>query len=381
MYQAGYQAYSVANGAGEKKTAQEIKNALGTLRMFSSIIFWFDNDQAGQKALKEVLEIEDFPLEKVKIAGNSLYKDANEILQKGHISEIETTVLTADEYKPKGLILGSEIDFSVLEQPETSGLSFPFEKMESCYHGLRNGELLLIGAGSGAGKSLFAKHLAFHWMTNNPEVRIANIFLEEKQKFTLQSFVGLALKKPTSELVEMPFKGLAEEGRKLLGSDRYIFDNHFGSLQSKELFRKIRYLAHKVDVIILDHISIIVSGMESKEGERKDIDRMMTFLKSIAVETGVRFILISHLRRANGDATYEQGMPITSNSFRGSHALYQLSDSVIGIERDQQSDMKKNMITIRALKNRFRGSVGILDELYYNEETGRLTSLEDIFNA
>jgi twinkle protein len=217
-------------------------------------------------------------------------------------------------------------------------------------------------------------------MMHNPDLRIGNIFLEEKQKFTLQSLLGLSMKVPAHELVEAPTAGLSEKGRELLGKDNLWFDNHFGSLQSKELFRKIRFLAFKTDVIILDHISIVVSGMEGTD-ERKDIDRLMTRLKTIAVETGVRFVLISHLRRANGDATYEQGMPITSNSFRGSHALYQLSDSVIGLERNQQDDLKKNTVQIRALKNRFKGNVGLLDTLMYKEDQGILVSPDQLFNT
>jgi twinkle protein len=379
VYQAGYQAYSVNSGADS--AAEEIQAKVEHLSKFKEIIFWFDSDSAGKKGLKKALEVDGLPLHKVKIVNCTAFKDANDVLiqdQKLGINDLGLCIEAAQEFTPEGLQRGSELDFNILEEPEEMGIPFAFEQLQECYHGLRPGEILLIGAGSGAGKSLFSKHLALYWMQHVKNLRIANIFLEEKQKFTLQSLLGLHLKKPAFQLVEKPYAGLAEEGRKLLGSDQYYFDNHFGSLQSKQLFQKIRYLAFKTDVIILDHISIIVSGMDSKD-ERKDIDKLMTTIKTIAVETGCRFVLISHLRRANGDNTYEQGAPITSNSFRGSHALYQLSDSVIALERNQQDALKKNMVQVRGLKNRFKGDVGLLDELYYNNDTGCLTSLGDLF--
>lgn len=101
----------------------------------------------------------------------------------------------------------------------------------------------------------------------------------------------------------------------------------------------------------------------------------------LAVETKCRFVLVSHLSRSSGEQTYEDGKPITSQSFRGSHSLYQLSDSVISLERNQQSPTDKNKVLIRGLKNRFKGNVGPLDEIYYNEDTGRLETLNDIFKV
>jgi twinkle protein len=379
LIEQGYQAYSINSGAASAE--KELTQKLSLINKFKNIYLWFDNDEAGKLAIKQVLNIEGLDLTKthiVKMPKDSNAKDINDLLQSNP-DLIDKYIKSAEEYMPEGLTYGSMIDFSQLEIAEEIGISVPFYQLQECYHGIRKGEILLIGAGSGAGKSLFSKHLVLHWMQQYPELRIGSIFLEEKQKFTLQSLIGLALKKPVHELVENPYKGLGEDARQLLGSPKYVFDNHFGSLQSKELFKKIRFLAKKTDVIILDHLSIVVSGMQGND-ERKDIDRLMTNLKTIAVETGVRFVLISHLRRANGDATYEQGMPITSNSFRGSHSLYQLSDSVIGLERNQQDNSKQNMVTIRALKNRFRGKVGVLDELYYNEQTGCLTTLEQIFS-
>ena len=49
--------------------------------------------------------------------------------------------------------------------------------------------------------------------------------------------------------------------------------------------------------------------------------------------------------------------------------IAQLSDGVIGLERDQQSDQAGNSTTVRVLKNRYSGETGVACTLSYNLET------------
>ena len=63
------------------------------------------------------------------------------------------------------------------------------------------------------------------------------------------------------------------------------------------------------------------------------------------------------------------------NSLRGSHSIGQLSDMVLGLERDQQSE-ENNRTVVRVVKNRFTGDTGIGTELTYNQQTGRLHEYE-----
>jgi twinkle protein len=135
------------------------------------------------------------------------------------------------------------------------------------------------------------------------------------------------------------------------------------------------YLAKvcKVDFIMLDHISIVTSGMESSsEGERKDIDILMTKLASFTQETGVGVVAVVHLKRVNGK-NFNEGGQVSLNDLRGSASLEQLSDNVWAIERDQQADAEtSDMMTVRVLKNREVGDLGETDVLIYNRTTGRL---------
>lgn len=95
-------------------------------------------------------------------------------------------------------------------------------------------------------------------------------------------------------------------------------------------------------------------------------------------------ILVSHLRRPEGNKGFEEGIATSLNALRGSASIAQLSDSVIGLERNQQSEDEANQVTVRVLKNRFSGETGIATTLYFDKQTGRLSESEftkDEFNA
>ena len=130
--------------------------------------------------------------------------------------------------------------------------------------------------------------------------------------------------------------------------------------------------------IILDHLSIVVSDQDGIADERKAIDAIMTKLRKIVQETGVGLFLISHLKRPQGKA-HEEGGQVILSELRGSAAIAQLSDIVIGLERNQQDDdpIIRNQTTLRVIKNRFSGLTGKACRLQYDSETGRLTEVTE----
>jgi len=105
----------------------------------------------------------------------------------------------------------------------------------------------------------------------------------------------------------------------------------------------------------------------------------MTALRSLAEETGVGIVIISHLRRPTGDKGFENGHEVTLSHLRGSGGIAQLSDAVIAIERNQQSDTDSNVGTVRVLKNRYTGDVGKAGEVKYYKDIGRLLDIEGGF--
>jgi len=77
--------------------------------------------------------------------------------------------------------------------------------------------------------------------------------------------------------------------------------------------------------------------------------------------------LVSHLRRSQGDKGHEEGATTSLGQLRGSHSIAQISDAVIGLERNQQSGDEFAPTTLRVLKSRYTGETGIAGELIYDK--------------
>jgi len=84
---------------------------------------------------------------------------------------------------------------------------------------------------------------------------------------------------------------------------------------------------------------------------------------------------VSHLRRPSGDKGHEDGAKTSLAQLRGSHSLGQLSDIVLGCERNQQGE-DPDVTKVRVLKNRWTGETGIATQLHYSKATGRMSEVE-----
>ena len=359
-------AVSVTKGA--TGAAKQIRANSDKLEKFDRVVFMFDMDEPGQAAAIECAEL--LPPGKSFIASLPL-KDASDMLQAGRGAEITSAAWGAREYRPDGIVNASDLRDIALDFPEM-GILYPYQGLNDKTMGLRKGELVTFCAGSGIGKSSVCREIAYFLLARGH--RVGYIALEENVQRTLHGLMGIHMDLPlhlgrglaTDEEILSAYEKVTE-GRRLS-----LYD-HFGSLQSDNLLSKIRYLAvaDQCSFIFLDHLSIVVSGDTSIDNERRAIDITMTKLRSLVEETGVGIILVSHLKRPEGKG-HEDGAQTSLSQLRGSAAIAQLSDIVLGLERDQQDQDNKDLTTLRVLKNRFTGDTGIACSLKYTRSTGRL---------
>jgi len=99
--------------------------------------------------------------------------------------------------------------------------------------------------------------------------------------------------------------------------------------------------------------------------------------RTLVEETGVGLILVSHLRRIDGNRGHENGIEVNLSHMRGSQSIAQLSDSVISLERNQQAEdpIEASTTRVRVLKSRYTGDTGIATHLFYDKDTGRLSEI------
>ena len=131
---------------------------------------------------------------------------------------------------------------------------------------------------------------------------------------------------------------------------------------------------------MLDHISILVSAQENALDERKTIDSCVTKLRTLVQELDICLLMVSHLRRASNGSHETNSVNVSLSDLRGSHSIGQLSDIVLGLERNGQADciVERHTPYVRVIKNRFSGLTGQCSQLHYDLGTGRITEREEL---
>ncbi len=361
---------SVPNGAaGAKKDLQKV---LELTQGYEEIILFFDNDPAGIQAAEECAAL--LPPGKAKVARMEKYKDASEALQAGDPEAIRRAIWDAKTYRPDGIVDAKSLLELVTTPEPPCAHEYPFKGLNQKLHGIRYGTLTAITAGTGSGKTSFCRHLATHLLEKGERVGVLE--LESSNRNTALGLMSCSVGNPlhigehTEEELSFAFDETVNKW------NLFLFDG-FGSYDPDIIYSRIEYLATGLDckIIILDHLSILLSGLDGDE--RRMIDVTMTRLRSLVERTGIAMFLVSHLRRSNNDNhTHEEGGRVSLSQLRGSHSIAQISDSVIALERDQQGGNGGSATTIRVLKNRYSGETGPCSTLQYNLNTCRFTEHE-----
>jgi twinkle protein len=357
---------SLPNGASSAK--QSITAAYEWLDTFEKIVLCFDQDEAGQKATEEVLEL--LPPGKAHVMRLPL-KDANEVLLRQSASVIVQAYWTAKPWRPDGIVAASELREEFLNPDRPVGIPYPFSGLNERLKGLFPGKLVTVTSGSGLGKSTFAREVCYDLLMNHGQT-VGGMFLEESNEETMEYLVGIHINKNVSFSPETATPQELADGFDAIASKPLYLWDHFGSNDIDVVLSRARYMVKVLGVqwLILDHLSILISGMEDND-ERKTIDLAMTKLRQLCEETGVGMILISHLKRPPGDKGHEDGAEVRLGQLRGSHSIGQLSDVVISLAKDPEDPMSDTLL-FGVLKARKGGRRGPAGSAQYNVTTGRL---------
>ena len=376
FYTGKYETPVVSIKHGVASAVKDIKNSLEWLEQFQNIIINFDNDKQGKEGALKVAEL--FSPGKCKIMHlPQEFKDASDCLVKNKIQIYTQAFWNAKRFAPDGIINANTLFDELIKPTQQSFVQYPFEGLNKMTYGIRPSELITFTSGSGLGKTQVIRELIHHLLKQTKD-NLGLLMLEEHPVVTTKGIVSIE----ANQRLHLPNIYIPkEEWQKYydvtIASGRvYLFD-HFGSNTIDNIISRVRYMAKGLDCkyIVIDHVSIIVSD-QSHGDERKALDEIMTRLRTLVQETGIAMIVVSHLRRPDGKG-HEEGAVTSLSQLRGSASIGQLSDMVIGLERDAQHDDPeiRHTTRVRVLKNRFSGITGPCCDLKYDMDTGRLAEV------
>jgi twinkle protein len=368
-----YDALSVFQMLGSKYPAVSIRGATSGrrdcerardyLNSFERIYLCLDNDEPGRAATAEIAKL--FDPHKVFTVKLSRHKDANGYLVHDCGKEFVSAWWNAKQYMPEGVVADyGAVERILRSESAVSTATYPIRSLQESTYGIRPGEVVLLTALEGVGKTELLRMFEHHLIKTTDD-NIAIIHLEEGEKRCVQGLVGHELNVP----VHLPDAGISVEDQilafqKLTKKDgRVHLYSHFGANDPNSILDIIRYLATvcKCKYITLDHITMIVTGSDTGNDERKDLDYLSTKLAQMVNELNFTLFLVSHIN--------------DSGDTRGSKNISKIANTWIHLDRDVRAG--STITNVKLHKNRFAYKTGQVGVLTFDPNTYKLNEVDD----
>jgi twinkle protein len=331
------------------------------LNSFESIYLCFDNDEPGQRAAAEVAGL--FNFNKVYHVQLTKHKDANDYLQAGDVEEFKRIWWNAKKFLPEGIISSnSEVLEIFKEEKSTAVATYPWATLQELTKGIRYGEVVLLTAMEGVGKTEIFRGLEYHLLQTTEE-NIGVIHLEEGKRRFFDGVVGYELKTAAHHDPYLtPEEKIAAYEKAVRRDNRLHFYTHFSSDDPDAILDSIRFMAGACECkfIFLDHITMLVSGTAEGD-ERRILDYISTKLAGMVEELNFCLFMISHV---NDDG-----------KTRGSRNISKIADLHVQLVRNLEATdpIERNTTWLMVKKNRFAAQTGPGGALYFDKDTYMIT--------
>ena len=374
---------SLSNGVNSIKTLARLSDRIKNT--FKEVVLNFDDDEAGQNAISEVMVM--FP----KALSVTLpYKDANECVVKGAM-KVAHKALAFDAVKPKNtrLISGDSLHEAAREPTPYGELSWPYPTLDKLLRKIRYGETIYIGAGVKMGKSELLNDIAAHFIKEH-RVPVFMAKPEEENKKTYKLICGKIVgKKFHDPDVEFDKKAYDLAGESVKGK-----------LWMVDLYQHLGWESLKKDIIMaanlgakavfIDPITNLTNGMNSADANTK-LQEIAQEVSAMAMDLNIVIFLFCHLKAPEGNMSKDQrekryakgdfvglgncphefGGDVLSSQFAGSRAMMRSCNLMIGMEGNKDPELEEENRNIRYLKiledREFGNSAKV--GLYWNRNT------------
>ena len=299
----------------------------------------------------------------------------------GLLDEAEKKILnvvkerqTSDFIHIRDAIAVAQQNLELLSQNKSdiTGIPTGFYDLDKATSGLHPGEMIIIAARPGMGKTAFALNIAVNAaMSTKKAVAVFNLEMPAEQLVNrMRSAVGQAdsYKIRTGQMQHEDWKRINEANSQLSETNIQIVDD--ASITAAEIKAKCRTLANKEEglgLVIIDYLQLITSGGKRPESRQQEVSDISRSLKTMAMELKVPVIALAQLSRSAEKR--ENNQPMLAD-LRESGSIEQDADMVLFINRNdyykakEQLDRDKNVpVDIIIAKHR-KGSTGKFQLLF-----------------
>ena len=273
----------------------------------------------------------------------------------------------------EGDVIGEVLhEFEVLQADENAlrGIPTGFKRLDKMTNGLHGGDLIVLAARPGMGKTSLAMNLVENASLKTGKT-CAVFSLEMPRKQIVQrlicSYAKVSMANALSgKLSQNEWKKLMTASDKLRESKIYVDDS--SRVTPAEILSKCRRLkstAGALDLVMIDYIQLMSSGSSTvagNENRQQEIASITRDLKIMAKELNVPVIALSQLRRI-------QSKEPQLSDLRESGAIEQDADIVMFISRPEAIATKEELESGQVVK----GAAELILAKHRNGEQGRVS--------
>lgn len=255
---------------------------------------------------------------------------------------------------------------------DLTGLPTGFYDLDKATAGLHAGEMIIIAARPGMGKTAIALNIAVNAAkTTKKAVAIFNLEMPAEQLVNrMRSAVGQvdSHKIQTGQLNHEDWKRINEANSQLAETNIQIVDD--AGITASEIKAKCRTLANKEEglgLVIIDYLQLVTSGGRRPESRQQEVSDISRSLKTMAMELKVPVIALAQLSRSAEKR--ENNQPMLAD-LRESGSIEQDADMVLFVNRNdyykakEQLEASKNVVADIIIAKHRKGSTGKFQLLF-----------------
>lgn len=305
----------------------------------------------------------------------SLEADLMQIADGMHVRKFETLL---DSVKEKG---GVDSYIEAMFNPAAmTGLATGYTDFDAMTGGLKESELIVIGARPSVGKSALMMNIGTNVVLADAKAVIA-IFSLEMSKTSLHRRMLASVASVSARRAQMGWLS-AEEKKKLssallaLSDKNLMIDDTPGitPMQLRAKCRRLKQQKGQLDLVMIDYLQLM-SGGRKVENRQQEVATISRSLKALAKELKVPVVALAQVGR--GAEMYGDKRP-TMSTLRESAQIEADSDVIALIHREAlyhpDDPEVKGLAELLLVKNR-EGATGTI-HLAYIEEITRFENLQ-----
>lgn len=252
-----------------------------------------------------------------------------------------------------------------------TGLETGFYDFDKITTGFQPGELIILAARPGMGKTALALNMATYAATTTDKaIAIFNLEMPAEQLINriISAQGGIdSYKLQTGQMQENDWRRYNEAMGQLAETNLYIEDN--SGVTVSEIKAKCRRLANMpkgLGLVVIDYLQLVTTGNKRVESRQVEVSEISRSLKTMALELGVPVIALSQLSRSAEKR--ESNMPMLAD-LRESGSIEQDADMVLFINRkdyyEAKKDQREKIVPAELVIAKHRkGSLGTIELLF-----------------